>query len=74
MNDKKVLKTKVAIEWYFASWYFQLFPYMIKGEVFADERFEAIYNEMTEYINGKIEPCTEGDIIDTYVIIEQQAE
>ncbi len=74
MYDKKVIKTKVAIEWYFASWYFQLFSYMIKGEVFDDEGFQAIYNEMNEYINDKIEPRVYGDIIDTYVVIEQQDE
>lgn len=74
MEKEKVAKTKAAIEWYFASWYFQMFPQMIQGEVFADERFQTMYNELTEYINDKIEPRENGDILDTYVVIEQKSE
>ncbi len=34
MDNKKVLKTRVAIEWHFAGWYFQVFPQMIQGGSF----------------------------------------
>lgn len=74
MDNKKVLKTRVAIEWHFAGWYFQMFPQMIQGEVFADEHFQKKYKEMIEYINDKIEPRSRADIIDTYVVIEQKRE
>ena len=74
MNKKNVVKTKVAIEWYFASWYFQLFPQMIKGEVFDDKHFERLYGEMRKYIDDKIETSVCGNIIDTYVVIEQESE
>lgn len=74
MEKEEVIKTRVAIEWFFASWYFQLFPQMIKGEVFEDKHFQTLYNELNECINDKIEPRTHGDILDTYVVIEQKRE
>ena len=74
MEKEEVIKTRVAIEWFFASWYFQLFPQMIKGEVFEDKHFQRLYRELNECINDKIEPRAHGDIIDTYVVIEQKRE
>ncbi len=74
MEKEEIVKTRVEIEWFFASWYFQLFPQMIKGEVFEDKRFQRLYHELNEHINDKIEPWAHGDIIDTYVVIEQKRE
>ncbi|MBE5746964.1 MAG: hypothetical protein E7352_02175 [Clostridiales bacterium] len=74
MPKGKVVKTKVALEWYFASWYFELLSYMIQGELVADEHFQRLYKELNEYIGKRIEPSATGDIVDTYVIIEQKDE
>ncbi|MBO5027212.1 MAG: hypothetical protein J6C79_01660 [Clostridia bacterium] len=74
MNQEEIITTKVAVEWCFASLYFEVFAHTIRGKVFADEKFQKMFNEIMTYISEQVETSMQTDILDTYVVVEQKRE
>ena len=65
----KTVKTRNDITWHFAEWYL----YNLGGlNCVDDAEFKRLYTQLCDYVDSKIATPYDGDIIDEYVIVEQE--
>ncbi len=71
MKNPDVTYSKHKISW------FEAWLYLDMGKVLgalSDEGFKERFKALEDYVLDKIEPQFGGDIVDTYVIVEQAKE
>ncbi|MBQ8657650.1 MAG: hypothetical protein IJ506_00770 [Clostridia bacterium] len=69
-NIRKTIQTRQKLEWHFVSLYLEML-YSIC--IFTkDKELQKRYLALRNYINEKISAPDGGDLIDTYVIVEQE--
>lgn len=71
MKKKKRIKTRFGIEWYLAVHFLDLLEHIPR--LFCDKEFCKRYNDLRAYADGKIKTKHNGDIVDTYVVAEQES-
>ncbi|MBQ8374714.1 MAG: hypothetical protein IJX98_03945 [Clostridia bacterium] len=69
MKKEKKIQTRKALEWYLASHFLEMFR--STRLLWHDEKFQALFYALLDYANKQIAPTVQGDITDTFVIVEQ---
>ena len=70
MQKRKRIKTKIALEWYLAVHFLGVFDHI--PILFCDKGFCERYKALKDYADEKIKTKHNGDIVDTYVVAEQE--
>ncbi|MBD5087108.1 MAG: hypothetical protein HDT32_07160 [Clostridiales bacterium] len=69
-NDKKIIITKQKLDWNLVSYFMRMFygfPAVMK-----DKGFREIFDQLNKYVSSKINPPYSGDILEEYVLVEQE--
>ncbi|MBQ8374692.1 MAG: hypothetical protein IJX98_03835 [Clostridia bacterium] len=69
MKKEKKIQTRKSLEWYLVSYFLELFR--STGLLWHDEKFQTLFCALLDYANEQIAPTVQGDITDTFVIVEQ---
>lgn len=67
-EKEKTIEVRQSFVWHYAYWYFESFRAL--GMLAADAEFQKIYHALMECIGKHIDPPYEGDILDTFVVVE----
>lgn len=67
----KLIKTKQDIFWNVMRLY--LYGISHYGICYKDKEFNRLYKELCEYVSKKVALPTDDDVIDSYVLVIQQA-
>ena len=70
-DNTKIIKTKQKLDWNLVSYFMRIFydfPLVMQDKGFS-ERFDQLY----KYVSSKVKPPYNGDILEEYVIVEQEA-
>ena len=70
MPKRKTRKIKQSLSWTIASLY--LYELENFPELREDEKFQRLYNALVEYVDKKLPYVSNGDVVDSYVIVEQE--
>lgn len=70
MKKQKTIQTRQTLEWHFIYLYLEMLQSM--GAIKKDAEFQKMYNQLMHYLNNKVLSAEHGDVVDTYVVIEQK--
>ena len=63
----KIIKTKQDADWFVISSYIELlFKF---GITYKDKHFEKMLKDLLNYVHGKLDLKTDGDILDYYIVV-----
>ena len=68
-DNKKVIITKQSLYWHFIESYLEGLGML---NVYADEELYRLYLQMRDYVGSKLEFYGKGDVIEQYVVTEQE--
>ena len=69
MRKKKRIKTKIDINWFLANAVLEGFLGIYR---FEDKYFLKLCERLLDYVHAQIETPDNGDIVDAYVVAEQE--
>ncbi len=70
MARKNTIKMKQELKWYIASYFLQMLDSM--SGLRYEKEYQTRLQALVKYVNEKIEPLDHNDILDVYVIMEQE--
>lgn len=68
----KRVQTKQTLTWHFTRLYLEYLLSMV--ELICDQEFQLLYQKLINYVDTKILAPNDGDILEQYVVTEQEAE
>ena len=71
-NKRKRLRRKQSLTWHFVRLYLECLLSMV--DLMRDKEFQTLYQKLIDHVDGKILVPNGGDILEQYVITEQEAE
>ena len=70
MTRKRTIKIRHELKWYIVSYFLQMLDSMTALRY--EKEYQTRLQALVKYVNEKIEPLDHNDILDVYVIMEQE--